>query len=144
MKLLTFRLDGQLLGVTLTAVKEINRNAVCTPVPSADERILGLYNMRGIVVTVFDLASILGYQPVSSGQTVDCVILKKQSEMSDMAGFAVDCAEDVIAVDETEIFPPPANTDERMRNNLKGVYALQDELLLIIEDQKIFQFRGVT
>ena len=51
--------EGELFGIDIGLVKEINRKIKYTEVPGAPEHIVGLYNMRGQVVTIFDVACIL-------------------------------------------------------------------------------------
>ena len=58
-RILTFYLEGELFGIDIGLVKEINRKIKYTEVPGAPEHIVGLYNMRGQVVTIFDVACIL-------------------------------------------------------------------------------------
>ncbi len=138
MKLLSFRLWGELFAVNITSVKEINRQITCTPTPTAHPFIIGLYNMRGQTVTVFDLPSMLGYAPLDQSKPITCVILKTRKDMPDIVGFAVDTTEDVLLINESLCSNPPANVDEEVKEKLLGVYELENDLLLIIDEDKLF------
>ncbi len=138
MKLLSFRLWGELFAVNITSVKEINRQITCTPTPTAYPFIMGLYNMRGQIVTVFDLPHMLGYEPINKDKPINCIILKTRKEMPDIVGFAVDEPEDVLVIDESLCDNPPANVDEQVKEKLLGVYELDNDLLLIIDEDKLF------
>ena len=59
----TFRIDGDLLGLDVLRVREINRILDITPVASAPDYVRGLVNLRGQTVTVFDLGIRLGLTP---------------------------------------------------------------------------------
>ena len=51
-KILTFYLQGELFGIDIKLVKEINRKINYTKVPGAPDFVVGLFNMRGQVNSV--------------------------------------------------------------------------------------------
>lgn len=57
----TFTLGDLYLGIDIILVREINRSLECTPVPGAPEYIRGMLNIRGRVITLFDLKRRLGW-----------------------------------------------------------------------------------
>ncbi len=138
MKLLTFRLRDGLFGIKIESVKEINRHVGYTQTPTADTALLGLYNMRGQIVTIFDLAHLLGYEQVEPEAQVNCIILKPRQNFTDMMGFAVDTAVDVVTVDHNFIKAVPPNVPSRIANHLIGVYQTEQDLLLMVNEEKLF------
>lgn len=54
-QLLCFRLAEQLYGLDILAVKEIRRFSTPTALPDVPSYVLGVINLRGAVVPVFDL-----------------------------------------------------------------------------------------
>jgi len=142
MKVLSFRLAGRLFGIETRYVKEINRNVEYTPVPRASEEIIGLFNMRGQVVTLFDLASILDYRKDLQARRDACIILKAQPNSPDQVGFLIDKTEDVIDIDESLCEPPPANSPQMEYKYVKRVAKLEGELLLLIENEGIFSIHS--
>lgn len=138
MKILTFRLCGELFGIDVTSVKEINRNVCCTKVPTAPPHIVGLYNMRGQVVTIIDVAGMFGCEAKEAGW-VNCVILKNIGHSHDIVAFYADTVEDVVVVDRVACKSPPENVEKNVRDNLACVYETETELLLIIDETKLFK-----
>ncbi len=138
MKMLSFRLWGELYGADISYVKEINRKVDFTVVPTAPPEIIGLYNMRGQVVTLFDISLMLGYQPIKQSCELTCVVLKGQPNSNDVIGFAIDKAMDVLNINNGYRLPLPANLDESKACFLEGVYQLEDELLMLVDIKKIF------
>ncbi len=69
---------GNLFGIDINAVKEIDRNIDYTPVPDAAPHIVGLLNMRGQIVTLINLARLMGYENHAPQERPACIILKKQ------------------------------------------------------------------
>ncbi|MGL4791386.1 MAG: chemotaxis protein CheW [Anaerotignaceae bacterium] len=137
MKLLTFKLQEDLFAIDALAVKELNRHVFCTPVPTANKEIIGLYNMRGQIVTIIDLQTALGYEKNSINEDLDCIILKPTKENPDLFGFAVDSINSVIDIDTEFIKTPPANLAKELLNNLLGVVEIENRLHLILNSKKI-------
>jgi purine-binding chemotaxis protein CheW len=136
-KVLTFYLCDNLFGIDIKKVKEINRKVEYTPIPGAKSHISGLYNMRGQIVTLFDLAEILGYEPQAGLGRSDCIILKPTASNPDQIGFLINAPGEVIEVNEDLCEPPPSNSDRVAGDLLDKVVKLEDQLLLIIQSEKI-------
>jgi purine-binding chemotaxis protein CheW len=135
-KVLTFYLGESLFGIDIKKVKEINRKVEYTPIPGAKSQISGLYNMRGQIVTLFDLAQILGYEPQAGKGRSDCIILKPTASNPDQIGFLINAPGEVIEVDEKMCESPPSN-DRIAGDLLEKVVKLEGQLLLIIQAEKI-------
>lgn len=138
MKILSFWIDEELFGVELTQVKEINRNIEYSTVPRAPQNIVGLFNMRGQVVTLFNLSFILGYNNEIKEGKATCIILKSQAGSTNQKGFIIDKSGDVIEVNEGSYENPPANVDGSESKYIKTVVKLENELLRILEPDILF------
>jgi len=136
--ILSFNLCDSLLGIDVTLVKEINRNIEYTPIPGAKEEIVGFFNMRGQVVTLYDLAKILNLGQMQKQEKQICIILKNPKD-PDQAGFLIDSPGDVIEVDEQECEVIPANLGEVESEYIESVLKLKDDLLMVINSEKIFR-----
>ncbi len=137
-KILTFYLCGRLFGIDIATVKEIDCNISYTPVPCAKDHILGLFNMRGQVVTLFDIGKKMGYEEDCIRDSPTCIILKPRDENLDFIGFVIDRAGDVLEVNEYECEPLPANVSEVEAKFLSEVVKKDDELIMLIDTEKIF------
>ncbi len=128
----TFRIDEFFLGIDITMVREINRVLDITDVPQAPDYVLGLINLRGQTVTVFDLGVRLGMAPRFITDQTHNIIFKHET-----IGLLVDQIGDVVSVDEEKIVPPPANTGTIEAEFIEGVVELENELLMILAAWKI-------
>lgn len=137
-KVLTFYLCGSLFGVDVTLVKEINRNVDYTAVPGSQDHIVGFLNMRGQVVTLFNLAKLLNFTPEKEQKAHTCIILKAPKD-PDQVGFLIDKPGDVIDIDKEEFEMPPANVGGVEGEFIDSVVKLENELLMIIDPKKIFK-----
>ena len=54
-QLLVFRLDGRRFSLRLSVVERVERAVEITPLPQMPENVLGIVNLRGQVVPVFNL-----------------------------------------------------------------------------------------
>lgn len=135
--ILSFNLCGNMLGVDVTLVKEINRNVEFTPIPGAKEHIVGFFNMRGQVVTLFDLAKILNLGEMQQQDRRICIILKSPKD-PDQVGFLIDSPGDVIEIDVEEYEAAPANVGSAESEYIESVLKLKEKLLMVINSKKIF------
>lgn len=67
----TFSLGDIYLGIDIVLVREINRSTDYTPIPGAPEHIRGMLNIRGRVITLFDLKHKLGLSDSEPDQEDD-------------------------------------------------------------------------
>ncbi len=132
-RILTFYLNNQHLGMDIRAIKEINRNVTYTPLSDAPDEIVGLLNMRGQVVTIFDLTKLMGLNGSAGTRENNCIILKNRSDTPDYSGFLIDHPGSVIDVSHENIEPPPANIVQPEKVNICSVVRLEDDAVMIVE-----------
>ncbi len=137
-KVLTFYLRDALFGIDITLVKEINRNVEFTSVPGAPEYVAGLFNMRGQVVTLFDLGKMIGFGTGEWKQSSACIILKPFLGDENQVGFLIDAAGDVADIHEELCEPAPANVGGVESEYIHCVGKLKGELIIIIDPKKVF------
>ncbi|MBF0425481.1 MAG: chemotaxis protein CheW [Magnetococcales bacterium] len=149
----TFTLGDLYLGIEILLVREINRSMECTPVPGSHDYIRGMLNIRGRVITLFDLRRRLGWndaQPVGDGsgnkRKQYNVIMKTRSEViqinreigearcpwQDPVGLVVDQLGDVLDIADDNIQPPPANLRGIAADFVHGVVEFERDLLVIL------------
>lgn len=144
-QLTTFYVKDTLFGINILQVKEINNQIRYTPVPDSADFIKGLFNLRGQIITIFDLAKRLSREDTVIGEKTRNLILKTDQETTllreqfklaeignDAVGFIIDKIGDVIEIDEEHIQQPPANVGDISKEFIKGVFELKNELLIIL------------
>ena len=130
----TFYLDDMFFGVEVLNVQEVLRYQPMTPVPLAPPIIKGLINLRGQIVTAVDLRRRLGLKPLAAGQLPLNVVVR-----SDDGAFSllVDEIGDVLEVNPDLYEPPPDNMPPQQREMVKGVYKMEDRLLLVLATERV-------
>jgi purine-binding chemotaxis protein CheW len=150
----TFHLRGQLFGLEILLVREINQIIECTQVQHAPPFILGLVNLRGQIVTIFDLCVRLGLASSQATDTTHNVVMKSNDELAvigaregrgdlrssdDMVGLRVDAIGEVVELEEERIEPAPANIGQVSARFIAGVVALPGELLVLLRPEELLQ-----
>jgi purine-binding chemotaxis protein CheW len=155
-QLVSFRVGKQLFGIEILLVREIDTCLECTAVQLAPSYIVGLANLRGQIVTLFDLGERLGiaHRP-STGPTHD-IMLRSTTDLAlvrtrvhrddlftcaDPVGLRVDGIGDIVEVTDGSIDGVPANVTGVERRFLRGVSLLSDELLLVLDLRQLLEAR---
>jgi purine-binding chemotaxis protein CheW len=139
-KILTFYIAGELFGIDVNLVKEITRNIGYTPLLNGKKYIKGLMNLRGNIVTIFDLEIILGGKTDKEVVNLQCIVLK--TEDNQQLGFLVDKTADVIEVEEEIFCKLPEDIVEKKENYISSVVKVQGEMIKILDFHKAFQMKS--
>ncbi len=130
---LVFRLGPETYGVDVAVVREIIALPPVTPLPLTPEHVLGVINLRGAVVPVFDLRRKLGLPPADKGEPV-VVVLRLGSKLQ---GAVVDAVEEVIAVGEDEVQETPETGGRVGREHLRGLVNRQGRMIILLELERL-------
>lgn len=129
-EMVTFYVQDLLLGIPIRQVKEINRNVDVTRVPQAPEFVRGVVNLRGDVATVIDLSRVLGMGSCCINDASRNVVIQSDEHFN---GLLVDRVADIVCVPDHMITPAPANVQGIEGRFFRGVYALERELVVILD-----------
>jgi len=110
----TFQLGGQLYGLPIEVVQEIQQLVEFSPMPDSAPALLGLIDLRGLVVPAIDLRVLVGLEPKPFTLQTPMVFCRVRDHV---VCLVVDEVEDVIDLPSTGLQPP------------SGLYSLADKLL---------------
>jgi purine-binding chemotaxis protein CheW len=130
LQLATFYVGEMLLGLEIDQVQEINRCLDVTTVPHAPDWVRGVINLRGDVVTVIDLRSVLGLERGTVTKDSRNLIVNLSGEL---VGLCVDRIADIINVSRDEVTPPPPNLGELDQHFFSGVVTGEDAIVAILK-----------
>ncbi len=130
----TFRLDGETYGINVMQVQEVLRYTEIAPVPGAPGYVLGIINLRGNVVTVIDTRHRFGLTPGEITDNTRIVIIETDKHV---IGVLVDSVAEVVYLRESEIETAPNVGNEESAKFIQGVCHKNDELLILIELNKL-------
>lgn len=126
----TFRVGGLLVGVDIERVQEVLHDPHLTPVPLAEESVLGLLNLRGQVVTAIDARRRLGLEERGLEEEAAHVIVRGQAEA---VSLVVDIEDEVVEVDAQSVDEVPESLSSAVRDLLSGIHQLDTGLLLVLD-----------
>ena len=136
----TFYVAEQLIGIDIRLVQEINRHVRTTSVPHTNTSVRGVLNLRGDVVTVLDLRTILGLPPIAvTGQTRNLVVALG----GEKTGLLVDRIAEVVTLEAGAVEPPPANVSKIDHRFMLGVAKLESELLVVLDAEAVLAERTI-
>ena len=135
----TFFVSDPFFGIEVLNVQEVLRYQEMTRVPRADNVIEGLINLRGQIVTAFDMRSRLQLGERQTGETPMNVVVRTEDGA---VSLLVDEIGDVIEVSEENFERPPETITELARETLEGVYKLDDRLLLVLSTDRVLQLNS--
>lgn len=111
---LTFRLDGQLYGLPLEVVVEIQHLVEPMPLPDADPSLLGLIDVRGLVVPAINMRVLIGLQPQPFTLQTPMIFCSVRGHV---VALVVDSVEDVVTLPAEGLQAP------------SSLYGLADKML---------------
>lgn len=110
----TFLLDGQLYGLPIEVVQEIQQIVEFTPLPDAAAELVGVIDLRGLVVPAVDLRVLVGLPARPFTLDTPMVFCRVRGHV---VCLVVDAVEDVIDLPPDGLQPP------------SGLYGLADRML---------------
>jgi len=134
----TFRLAGETYGVNVMQVQEVLRYSEIAPVPGAPPYVLGIINLRGNVVTVIDTRNRFGLEPGEISDNTRIVIIEADQHV---IGILVDSVAEVVYLRQSEIETAPNVGNDESAKFIQGVCHKNDELLILIELNKLLTDR---
>ena len=131
LRVLTFELAGQLVGVPLGVAQSIVRIPELTPVPGAPLNVLGVANVRGRIVVVLDMKLALGWGRTRIGEHARMLVVDVNDRSIALVAEAVRSIGTLIVAD---IAPAPDELAAMGARLVQGLGTLQQEGK---EDQRI-------
>ena len=125
MKLVTFRIDHELYAVAVEAVRSIEKVQPIRPVPHAPEHVVGIMNLRGVVMTVADLRSIMHFPLGDFTEDTRLMVIGQTA-------FVVDEALDVQDISEDQL-----EMRDEISDLVLGIVQNNDQLVVVINDQEL-------
>jgi len=128
----TFLLDGQLYGLPIEVVQEIQQLVEFTPLPDAAPALVGLIDVRGLVVPAIDLRVLVGLPSQALTLETPMVFCRVRGHV---VCLIVDRVEDVVDL-PAECLQPPSNLAS-LADRLLGTCRLPQGLMLLLDIERL-------
>lgn len=123
----TFVVAGRTFAVDASAVQEVFRGTVTTPVPRGPAAIRGLLNLRGRIVPAIDMRRRMGFEPIS-GEGIHVVLTAGGETHS----LIVDALTDVVDIPVASIETSTVGAEGAVGECVEGVVAARDGLVHLL------------
>jgi purine-binding chemotaxis protein CheW len=108
-QVVAFRLGGEMHACDVALVEEVVSRRPVHPLPDVPEHVLGVLSLRGELVPVVDVASLLGLVRDASHPPSVLVLAAESGRV----GVAAEGVEEVVDVPAGAVRPPPHGAGER-------------------------------
>lgn len=137
MNVVAFQLGDEYYGITIDAVAEVKGVPTITPLPGQSPHFLGLVNLRGIIIPIYDLKILFSLNS-SNNNTQDKRIIVTDYNNKKM-GFLVDRIHSIIEYDKhLEMI----DKNEQFQDSIKGIIKLDEELIMVFDIEKLQTMLG--
>jgi len=134
-KIVSFKLAGEYYGIDIMSVKEILKAKKFTHVPNALDFVIGVFNLRGEIMPIIDLAKMFHLEPENKSEIKSIIIIKVDNLL---IGLAVDEISHVLPLRRADIQPPSPLLGTINERYIEGVVELNDKLYVILDADAIF------
>jgi purine-binding chemotaxis protein CheW len=136
----TFVIDGQLFGIPVLGVQDVLSAHKITRIPLAPPEIAGSLNLRGRIVTAFDVRRRLGLAPWQKGGGSMSIVVEHDNELYSLL---VDSVGEVLALAVSDYEKNPPTLAPRIREYSSGIYRLDDKLLVVLDVETLLKYDRV-
>jgi len=125
----SFSVSGQKFCLEITQIREIRRWSPVTVLPHAPEDVLGVMNLRGSVIPIYDLAVRFNLGRAEAGER-NVVIVTAIDDVQ--VGLLVESVAEIISVPIASIQETPDIKSNTTSECIPGVISRDDEMIRII------------
>ncbi|MBP7175907.1 MAG: purine-binding chemotaxis protein CheW [Thermoclostridium sp.] len=129
-----FSVGKEEFGVDISLVREISKLQEMLKVPSTPPFIEGLLNLRGQVLTIFNLRKRLGFEDQAFDENTKIIIVWYNDIQ---IGFTVDKVSEIIKVEEANVESTPPSITGVDKRFLSGVVKYGEKLILTLDLTKV-------
>ena len=137
-ELVVFCSGGQNFSLDIRHVREIRGQSAITPLPHVPEEVLGVMNLRGAVIPVFDLSSCFGLGPTAPDARNVIMIAMNDTRT---IGLLVQSVSEIVSIPFSSIQDAPAMAGGSAQSHVAGLVQLAEGMSRVIDLPALIQRR---
>ena len=135
---LSFKVGKELYAVNARHVQSIIEHTKITKVPRSPEFMLGVINLRGQVLPVFDMRIKLGMPPAEVKYNTCILVLEfTDGGKEQLIGALVDSVTEVLEIEPVDIKQPSGINPKENDNYIEGFYYNGQEYIMLPDMDKL-------
>lgn len=131
-RMVVFHMAEQRYSIPIDAVQEIQQIVAFADVPSGQDAVIGMINLRGSVIPAFDMRLLLGLPAQDFHVDTPMIICKTEGQL---VALVVDEVEDVVLLPEGCMSPPPRM--HSLSSRMIGVCRMGMDLVYLLDIDKL-------
>ena len=131
---LTFMLGGEEYAVDILNVQEIRSWEPATPIPNTPDYVLGVINLRGVVIPIVDMRKKFALSGVEYGPTTIIIVMNiaGHANSNRKVGMVVDAVSDVHNIAAEDIGEMPSIGSVVATEFISGVVSVNGKMVVIL------------
>ncbi|HWA89413.1 MAG TPA: chemotaxis protein CheW [Rhizomicrobium sp.] len=131
---ITFHSGEQEFGADIMVIREIRGWTPTTPLPHSPDYVLGVINLRGVVLPVVDLNARLG-RARTEANPKHVIVVVRTGERT--IGLLVDAVSDILTVRAADIQPTPELARDEQSEFIEGIAVLDSRMVTILSMERL-------
>lgn len=131
---LAFKLGDEEYGVDILRVQEIRSFEQPTRMVNAPEHMLGVVNLRGVIVPIIDMRIQFGLREVKYDDFTVVIVLNIGNKV---LGMVVDAVSDVITLTPEQLRPAPEISGAIDSSAVLALGTVNDRMLILLDIEKV-------
>jgi len=137
-QVLTFALGDEVYGVDILRLKEIRGWSPVTRLPHSPPAVLGVLNLRGVVVPIIDLRLRFGLPAAEFTAITVIIVLSLHTGRGDQEfGIGVDKVMDVVDIAPGEVKPTSDTAASVAGEVIEGIVTVDDQMLILLDAERV-------
>ncbi|GAB1363105.1 chemotaxis protein CheW [Rhodobacter sp.] len=120
-------------------MREIRRWTAVTPLPHAPKEVLGVMNLRGSVIPIYDLSARFGLGATAESPRNVVVVAMIENQT---VGLLVESVSEILSVARDRIQDTPDIRSESTRQSITGVIPIDEGMTRVIDLAAVIQTRS--
>lgn len=135
LEIIAFMLNDQQFCVPTTSIREIRGWTPVMPLPHMPADVIGVVNLRGVVIPIVDLSARLGMPAATATERSAIVVTQVQDKT---IGMMVDNVSDILTVAMTDLQPVPVVAGVESSSYAQGVFARGKDMICFLNLEMLF------
>ncbi|MGE8106456.1 chemotaxis protein CheW [Allorhizobium sp. NPDC080224] len=136
LEIIAFRLREQEFCVRTTTIREIRGWGPATPLPHTPPDVIGVMNLRGLVIPIIDLATKLGMASAEPTERSAIVVTEANGFV---IGLLVDGVSDILTLPADVLQPVPTVGSSAGLAHAEGIVAHDGKMICFLNLERMFQ-----
>jgi len=125
----SFFVSGQSFCLEISQIREIRRWSPVTVLPHSPDYVLGVINLRGAVIPIYDLSRKLGFKETVPDERHVIIIVAIQDQT---VGLLVDSVSEILSVAPDAMQEKPNIKEDTTADSVTGFITIEDSITRII------------